>query len=99
MSEEIRQEWRKAIWTIVIAAVMALGGSFVQTYVMQQSMHEQMKIMQEEQKIIRQKLDVIQIQLQNKVDRSTLDNCLNRIDEKLERISDNIFKIQQNKSQ
>lgn len=99
MSEEIRQEWRKAIWTIVIAAVMALGGSFVQTYVMQQSMHEQMKIMKEEQKIIRQKLDVIQVQIENKVDRSTLDNCLERIDDKLDRISENLFKIQQHKSQ
>lgn len=96
MSEDIRQEWRRAMWTIVTAAVLALGGSFVQTYVMQQSMSEQMKVMQEEQKMIRQKLDVIQIQIESKVDRSTLDHCLNRIDDKLDKISDNIFKIQQN---
>ena len=96
MSEDIRKEWRRAMWTIVTAAVLALGGSFAQSVIMQQSMVEQLKILQKEQEIIRQKLDVIQIQLQNKVDRTTLDNFLNRIDDKLDKISDNIFKIKQN---
>jgi CO dehydrogenase/acetyl-CoA synthase delta subunit len=95
MSEEIRREWRRAMWTIVTAAVIALAGSFVQTYVMQQSMSGQLDVMKQEQQVIRSKIDLMQVQLERKVDRGTLDNCLNRIDQKLDKIADNIFDIQQ----
>ncbi len=95
MSEELRKEWRRAIWTLVTAAVLALVGTFVQSYTMQRSMSEQLNVLKQEQTVIRTKLDLIQIQIERKVDRSTLDNSLVRIDLKLEKIVDNIFKIQQ----
>ena len=96
MSEEIRKEWRKAIWSIVIAAVLAIGGGAVQIYVVQRTISDQLQIMRKEQDLIRQKIDLIQIELQRKVNRNTLDDCLNGIDLKLDKISDNIFVIQQN---
>ena len=95
MGEEIKREWRRAIWSIVTVAVIALATSFVQSSMAQRSMGEQLKVLIEEQQVIRAKLDVMQIQLERKVDRNVLDNCLNRIDTKLDKIADNIFKIQQ----
>lgn len=96
MVAEFKKDFSKAIWTVVVAAVISLAATAMQGHVLQQSMVDQLSVMKEEQKVIRQKLDVIQVQLENKVDRSTLDNSLNRIDDKLDKIADNIFKLQQN---
>jgi len=96
MSEEIRRDFQKAIWSIVVAAVLSIGGLFFQSYVLQRGMTEQIDILKYEQQIIRQKIDLMQIQLERKVDRNTLDNCLQGFNLKLDKIADNIFKIQQN---
>lgn len=92
MSEEIRRDWRRAIWSIVVAAVIAIGASYAQTYTMQRSMNEQMRILVREQQVIRTKVDLMQIKMERKVDRETLDNYLQRIDEKLDRITEKLIK-------
>jgi len=91
MTEEIRRDWRRAIWSIVVAAVIAIGASYAQTYTIQRSMNEQMHIIAREQQLIRTKVDLMQIQLERKVDRETLDNCLERIDMKLDKISEHLI--------
>jgi hypothetical protein len=60
---------------------------------MQQSMNDQIKIITKEQTLIRTKVDLMQLQIERKVDRNTLDNCLNRIDVKLDNINNNLLKL------
>jgi hypothetical protein len=93
MNDELKTEFRRAMWSLVIAAVIAISGGFLQSYVMQQKMNDQIKIITKEQTLIRTKVDLMQLQLERKVDRNTLDNCLNRIDVKLDNINNNLLKL------
>lgn len=95
MNDEIKKEWRRAFWSLVITAIIAVSGAFFQSYIMTKTLSDKVDILTKEQSIIRSKVDLIQLQIERKVDRNTLDNCLTNIDHKLDNIQNNIFKIQQ----
>ncbi len=76
MDNDMKNEWRKAVWTIVAAAVIALATSFAQTWSAQKSMSHQIEVLKEEQDLIRTKVDLLQIEMQHKVNRKTMDDCL-----------------------
>lgn len=56
-------------------------------------MQETVKVIKKEQEIIRTKVDILQITIERKVDRKTLDECLTRIDNKLEKNTELLIKI------
>jgi hypothetical protein len=87
MVEEIRKEWRKAMWTLVAAAVLAIASSYVQVVVSQNTMQKQIDILQSEQGLLRTKVDLLQVVIERKVDRDKMDDCLSDINHKLDGIS------------
>jgi len=93
MTDTMKSEWRKALWTVVVAGIIAIVSNFIQNISAQSSMNEQLKVMQSEITLIRSKIDIIQIQMGNKVDRETLDNNIVIMNGKLDEMGTRIFEI------
>lgn len=89
----VKSEVRRGIIILVTAAIIGLTGAFMQNIVFQASMQEQIEILRKEQDLIRTKLDLINIQLQRKVNRETMDNNFGDMTGRLERIEANILEI------
>lgn len=80
----------KAIWVIVAAAVIAIATTAFRGYVTQQRMGDYIDVLdrrttvlEADLKVTNAAIAVIQIQLGSKVDRITLDNCLDKVDKKV----------------
>lgn len=84
MNEAIKKDLHKAIFTIVVTAVIAITGSFIQVYVTQHSMNQQMQRMEREQEMIKAKIQIIEIEMETKIDAKTLDEKLYRIEDKID---------------
>lgn len=93
MTDIMKSDWRKALWSVVVAGVIGIVGNFIQNISAQSQMNEQIKVMQNEVTLIRSKIDVIQIQMGNKVDRETLDNNIVIMNGKLDEMGTRIFEI------
>lgn len=84
MSEDLRIEWRKALWTLVVAAILSIGGTIATNWITTATLKERIKTVETEQKALRDKVDLLQIQIQKMVPREKLDDCLNNMDSKLD---------------
>jgi len=86
MSEVLKNEWRKALWTLIAAGLLSIAGTIGANIVTTATLKERIKTIETEQGIIRNKVDLIQIQLEKKVPREKLDECLRDMDSKLDDI-------------
>lgn len=91
--DDVKKTWRNAFISIVATAVLSIILTAFSSYVALQTMQETMKVIKKEQEIIRSKVDMLQITIERKVDRKTLDECLTRIDNKLEKNTELLIKI------
>jgi len=79
MSDQQNKEWKRALWSVVVAAILAIGANFWMNVQFQATVKEQNRVMEIEIKILRTKIDNLSIHIERKVDRETLDNCLSDI--------------------
>lgn len=96
MADELKKELRRAIWTIVVAGVLGISGIFFQTLLAQSKMQQQIDVLSAEQQLIRTKVDLVMLQQQRKVDRETMDNTFKSVNDKLDKIADDILEIYKN---
>lgn len=76
MTEMQNREWKRALWSVAAAALIAIGANFWMNVQFQATVKEQIRVMQHEQHITRMRVDQMSIDLQGKVDRTVLDECL-----------------------
>lgn len=76
MTDMQNREWKRALWSVAAAAVIAIGANFWMNVQFQATVKEQIRVMQNEQAITRSRVDQMSIDIQNKVDRTVLDDCL-----------------------
>jgi hypothetical protein len=86
---ELSNEFKKAIWTLVVASFVALGANFWQNVSFQAKHRNQIEILRTETDILRLKVDVLDKQIERKVDRETLDNCLSSINNDINELRKN----------
>lgn len=79
MTDMQNREWKRALWSVVAAAVIAIGANFWMNVQFQATVKEQNRVMELEINLLRSKIDHLGVQLERKVDRETLDNCLRDI--------------------
>lgn len=79
MTDMQNREWKRALWSVVVAAVLAIGASYFSNLQFQATVREQNRVMENEINLLRGKIDHMGMQLERKVDRETLDNCLRDI--------------------
>ncbi len=79
MTDMQNREWKRALWSVVAAAVIAIGASFFSNLQFQATVREQNRVMETEINLLRGKIDHMGMQLERKVDRETLDQCLRDI--------------------
>ena len=91
--DDIKKTWRNAFISIVATAILSIVLTAFSAYVALETMRETVNVMKKEQEIIRTKVDILQITIERKVDRKTLDECLTRIDNKLEKNMELLIKI------
>jgi uncharacterized membrane protein YraQ (UPF0718 family) len=110
MTEIQNREWKRALWTVVAAALIAIGANFWMNVQFQATVKEQIRVMQHEQHITRIKVDQMSIDLQGKVDRTVLDECLrdmnsnistmrSSMENNFEQVNKNILDIFKNRKQ
>lgn len=78
MCEELNKEWKKAIWTIVAAAVIGIGSLFWASVTTQRVMLYRLDVIQAEQSMLRDKVDVLQIEVNTKVGSDTWEAFLSK---------------------
>ncbi len=86
MTDQFNSDWRKAMWTLVAAAILAIRGTISTNFITTLTLKERLKTLETEQRAIRNKVDLIQIQLEKKVPRDKLDMFMKDIDYKLDGI-------------
>lgn len=91
--DDIKKTWRNAFISIVATAILSIILTAFSAYVTLETMRETVNVMKKEQEIIRTKVDILQVTIERKVDRKTLDECLTRIDNKLEKNTELLIKI------
>lgn len=91
--DDVKKTWLNAFISIVATAILSIVLTAFSAYVALQTMRETVNVMKKEQEIIRTKVDILQITIERKVDRKTLDECLTRIDNKLEKNTELLIKI------
>jgi len=84
MTEMQNREWKRALWSVVVAALLAIGANFWMNVQFQATVKEQNRVMELEINLLRSKIDHLGIQVEHKVDRETLDNCLRDISQNVE---------------
>lgn len=99
MSDDIRKEWRRAIWTIVAACIIALGTNVAQTWAATRTLEVQLKVLDKEQGALRTKVDLLLAQMEKKVDRETLDYCMSEIKSDIREIKNHILEIYKHQKQ
>lgn len=96
MSDDIRKEWRRAIWTVVAACIIALGTNVAQTWAATRTLEVQLKVIEKEQGALRTKVDLLLVQMETKVDRKTLDHYMSEIKNDIREIKNHILEIYKN---
>lgn len=76
MTEMQNREWKRALWSVAATALIAIGANFWMNVQFQATVKEQIRVMQHEQHITRMRVDQMSIDMQGKVDRTVLDECL-----------------------
>lgn len=84
MTEMQNREWKRALWSVVAAALIAIGANFWMNVQFQATVKEQNRVMELEINLLRSKIDHLGVQVERKVDRETLDNCLRDISHNVE---------------
>jgi len=91
--DDIKKTWRNAFISIVATAILSIILTAFSAYVSLKTMRVTVNVIEKEQEIIRTKVDILQTTIERKVDRKTLDECLTRIDNKLEKNTELLIKI------
>lgn len=91
--DDVKKTWRNAFISIVATAVLSIILTAFSSYVALETMRETVNIIKREQQIIRTKVDLLQITLERKVDRKTLDDLLKQVDHKLDKNTELLIKI------
>ncbi len=61
MTDQFKSDWRKAIWTLVAAAIHTIGGTISTNFITTLTLKERLKTLEMEQGAIRNQVDHIQI--------------------------------------
>lgn len=91
--DDVKKTWRNAFISIVATAILSIVLTAFSAYVALETMRETINILKQEQQIIRTKVDLLQITLERKVDRRTLDDLLKQFDHKLDKNTELLIKI------
>lgn len=91
--DDVKKTWRNAFISIVATAILSIVLTAFSAYVALETMRETINIIKQEQQIIRTKVDLLQITLERKVDRKTLDDLLKQFDHKLDKNTELLIKI------
>ena len=91
--DDVKKIWRNAFISIVATAVLSIIFTAFSAYVALETMRTTINVIKQEQQIIRTKVDLLQITLERKVDRKTLDDLLKQVDHKLDKNTELLIKI------
>lgn len=91
--DDVKKIWRNAFISIVATAVLSIIFTAFSAYVALETMRTTINIIKQEQQTIRTKVDLLQITLERKVDRKTLDDLLKQFDHKLDKNTELLIKI------
>jgi len=93
MTDEIKKEFRGALWKIIGTGVFFLAVNFVQMFVSQKTMGEQLDVLRTEQQLIRAKVDLLQVQMERKVNRDKMDDCFDDVKKNIEIMNETVLSI------
>lgn len=91
--DDVKKTWRNAFISIVATAILSIVLTAFSAYVALQTMQETVNVIKKEQEIIRSKVDILQVTIERKVDRRTLDDLLKQFDHKLDKNTELLIKI------
>lgn len=91
--DDVKKTWRNAFISIVATAILSIVLTAFSAYVALQTMQETVNVIKKEQEIIRSKVDILQVTIERKVDRKTLDDLLKQFDHKLDKNTELLIKI------
>lgn len=91
--DDVKKIWRNAFISIVATAILSIVLTAFSAYVALQTMQETVNVIKKEQEIIRSKVDILQVTIERKVDRKTLDDLLKQFDHKLDKNTELLIKI------